>query len=415
MKENKKKRKKLSKRRIGQAISIIIILIIASCVLYSTIQLLIEPSDVFVVENGQIYEEEATVGYIIREEQVISGEDYQNGIVIIKSEGEKVSKGDSVYRYCSANEEKLEAKIAELDQEIQEAIEGQNISIYSTDIQFLEKQIEEKLELLQSTNDIEMITKYKDEISSYMIKKAKIAGELSPSGTYINKLIAQRSDYEEQLNSGQEYIYAPISGIVSYKIDGYEDSLTVENIDTITKEDLMSIKTKTGQFVSSSSEQGKIVNNFYCYIATVLSSDNAKNANVGDIIKLRLSNNDEVSAEIANISDFVDGETVMIFKITKDVEYLISYRKISIDVIWWSASGLKVPNSSLITEEDKTYLIRNRIGYTDKILVKVEKQNKNYAIVSNYTTQELIEKGFSTGEISSMKSISLYDEIILNP
>lgn len=406
---------KLNKKKLVQAISVVFIGILAICILYSIIRLIIEPSDVFAIENGKIYEEESNVGYIIREETLVYNNEYQNGIVTIKSEGSKVASGDSVFRYCSPNEDKLEEKIAELDMEIQKAIEGQNTSIYSTDIQLLEKQIEEKLALLLKTNELAEIADYKSEISSYMIKKAKIAGELSPSGSYINKLITERSGYEQQLNSGQKYVSAPTSGLVSYKIDGYEEYLTVDNIDSITKETLTSIKSKTGQLIPSSSERGKVVNNFYCYIATILSSDNAMNAKVGDNIKLRLSNNDEVPAEIVRISEFTDGEAIVIFKITKDVEYLMSYRKISIDVIWWSASGLKVPNSTIITEGDKNYVIRNRVGYTDKILVQVVKQNNNYAIIENYTTQQLRNLGYTTDEITSMKSISLYDEVVLKP
>lgn len=415
MKKKSKRGKKLNKKKLGQALLLLVILIIAICVLYSIISLLIEPSDVFAIENGKIYDEETNIGYVIREEKLVSSEEYHNGINTIKTEGSRVAKGDSVFRYCSPNENKLEEKISELDKEIQKAIEGQNTSIYSTDIQLLERQIEEKLSLLQTTNEIDEIAEYKSEISSYMIRKAKIAGELSPAGSYINKLITQRSDYEQQLNSGQKYISAPLSGIVSYKIDGYEKDLAVDNINSITKDTLNSIKMKTGQLISSSVDQGKVVNNFYCYIATILSSDNAMSAKEGDIIKLRLSNNHEISAEIAKISDFTNGEAVFIFKITKDVEYLISYRKISIDVIWWNASGLKVPNSSIITEDDKNYVIRNRVGYTDKILVKVEKKNENFAIITNYTTQELRDLGYTTNEISSMKSISLFDEIILKP
>jgi putative membrane fusion protein len=380
------------------------------------IQLIIEPTSVFVIENGKIYEEESAVGYIIRDEVIISDEEEsKNGISIIKSEKEKVAKGEAVYRYCSQNEEKLEEKIADLDIEIQKAMDEQDTSVYSTDIQLLEKQIDEQLDKLKDKNDLSEISEYKSEISSLMIKKAKIAGELSPAGSYINKLITERSQYENQLNSGQTYINATTSGLVSYKIDGYEEELNEENIDTITKEKLENIKLKTGQLISTSTEKGKIVNNFYCYIAIVLSSDNAKNASEGDTVKIRLANNDEVSAEIYKISNFINGEAVMFFKITKDVEYLMDYRKISVDVIWWSASGLKVPNSAIVTEDNKHYLIRSRVGYTDKILINVEKQNDTYAIIKNLTTQELIDMGYDTEKISNMKNISLYDQVLSNP
>lgn len=61
------------------------------------------------------------------------------------------------------------------------------------------------------------------------------------------------------------------------------------------------------------------------------------------------------------------------------------------------------------------YVIRNRTGYKDKILVYIEQQNKNYSIIRNYTTQELLELGYEKEEIYSMKTVTLHDEIVVNP
>ncbi len=110
-----------------------------------------------------------------------------------------------------------------------------------------------------------------------------------------------------------------------------------------------------------------------------------------------------------------DGDVMIIFRTNKLVEYLISYRKISLDVIWWSYSGLKIPNSAIIEEGGISYIIRNRTGYRDKILIKIKKQNKNYSIIENYDWSELRDLGYEDQEISSMKSISLYDEVLANP
>ena len=93
----------------------------------------------------------------------------------------------------------------------------------------------------------------------------------------------------------------------------------------------------------------------------------------------------------------------------------MNYRKISFEIVWWNASGLKVPNSSIIERDGKNYIIRERIGYTDDILIKVLKKAENYSIIENYTSLELKELGYSTEEIRNMKNISLYDEILLNP
>ncbi len=61
------------------------------------------------------------------------------------------------------------------------------------------------------------------------------------------------------------------------------------------------------------------------------------------------------------------------------------------------------------------YIVRNRTGYRDKILVNIKKQNKNYSIIANCTKADLVSLGYDEEEIYSMKSISLYDEVLANP
>ena len=61
-----------------------------------------------------------------------------------------------------------------------------------------------------------------------------------------------------------------------------------------------------------------------------------------------------------------------------------------------------------------SYVIRTRIGYQDKILVKVLKTNEKYSIVTNYTSDELTELGYTASEIRNMPNIAIYDEILIN-
>ena len=147
--------KRIDKNKIKKII-ILVVLIILIIFLYNIVKLIIKPTDTFMVENGSIYIEESNVGYIIRDEILIQGENYKNGISQIKSEGEKVAKGDPIFRYYSNNEEKLIQNIAELDEKIQEALEEQN-NVFPGDIKLLDKQIEEKIAQMRETNDLNSI------------------------------------------------------------------------------------------------------------------------------------------------------------------------------------------------------------------------------------------------------------------
>lgn len=392
-------------------IALIILIIIVIYSAYILCALIKNPVDTALVENGKLYLEESTTGYIIRNETVVEGENYKNGIVPIKTEGERVSKGDSIFRYYSNSEDNLVEKIQELDKKIQEAMSKEN-NLFSSDIKLLDSQIESKLDDIYELNDLQKITEYKNDINTYITKKAKIAGELSPAGSYIKKLIDERSEYEKSLNNNSEYVTAPVSGLVSYRVDGLENVLTTDDFSKINKEFLENLNVKTSQVIASSNEKGKVIDNFECYIATILDSEEAKKAEVGDRIKVRLPNSKEVNAKIEYIQSEADN-IVLVLKIQEYVEELISYRKIAFDIIWWSASGLKVPNSAIIYENDLACVVRDRAGYLEKIYVKVLKQNDKYSIVSNYSSNELEELGYDSKFISNKKSISLYDEIII--
>lgn len=413
--ENRIKSRKNFKPNIKLMIVAIIAFVLIICFTYNIIALFINPTDTFMIENGEISATTECIGYIIREEKLFKGENYKNGIYKIKNEGQRVAKGDPIFRYYTNNEDYLVEKIEKLDSQIQDALEQSQNNIYSSDIVAIDNQIEEKLKLISETNKISKISEYKKEINTAITKKAKLTGELSPAGSYIKELISKRSEYEKQLNSGAEYIEATVSGIVSYRVDGLEEKLNISNMLELTEDYLKNLRLKTGEIVPNNEECGKIVNNYYCYIATITNAEEANNVKENDTLKIVLSTGNKVKAKVYKIIEQESGKKLIIFKITNCVEELINYRKISIEIIWWSASGLKVPNSSIAEKDGINYIVRKRVGYTDNILVKVLKRAENYSIIENYTSLELKELGYSTTEIASIKSISLYDEILLKP
>lgn len=401
--------KKIRKGRVFAVVLILALVFIYA--VYLVAKLVQNPTNTFMVTNGKISQEESDIGYIIREETVVKGQNYKNGMVKIKNEGEKVAKGDSVFRYYSSGEEELKNKIAELDVEIQSLMQNEKSS-FPSDVKLLESQIEKELDSIYGLNNAQKIQEYKKNINSYITKKAKIS---SPSNSRLKELLSQREEYENRLTSDSENVNAPESGIVSYRVDGLESVLTTEDFTKFNKSFLQDLKLKTGQTVASSEEVGKIINNYQCYIVFNSNTNEAKNSKVGDTIKIRVQNSDTLKASVENIIDEDDESKTITVKITNDVEKLIAYRKISFDIIWWDAEGFRIPNEAIKEENGLSYVVRNRNGYYNKMLVKILKQNDEYCIVRQYKTEELEELGFTSSQIYSMRNIALYDEIVLNP
>lgn len=383
---------------------------------YSIFLLVINPSDVYILTQGEIYSEDETVGYIIREENVMKDEQNTNGIHTIAAEGQKVAKNEYVFGYYKEDEKEITAKISELDHQIQEKLEQEKIKP-SADVKVIENQIEEKINQVSKINNYQEIKEYKNSIDTLITKKINYIDELTEDNE-IKKLIAERKKYEKQLNNEVTYKRAEISGVVSYRVDGLEEELSPSKFDSLTSDYLNSLGLKTGQTISSSNECGKIIDNFKCYIAIEMNNDMKEQAKVGSNVTLRISNIEEISAKIIQINE-ESGSNVVIFELNQMSSNLINHRKVAVDVIWWKQSGYKVPNQAIRTEEvdgnQLNYIVRNRSGVQSKMLVKIIRQTDKFSIISSYEAKELQKLGFDETDIRNDKKISNYDEIILNP
>ena len=403
------KNKKMKKKYIIYLIFAIIILYI----LFSIYLLVKTPNETITVDNGMLTLEESSTGYIIRNETVLKGENYKNGLTPIIAEGERTAKGQTVFRYSGNEEEDTKEKIEEINSKIQEALSNQPNLFSTTDIKNLERQIDEKTQNLNKITDTGTISEFKKQIEEIVNKKAKIAGSQSKSGEYIQQLTTQKEEYENKLTEDSEYITAPGSGVVSYRVDGLEDVLTTSDFSTITKNTLDKLDLKTGKIISTSTESGKIIDNFKCYIATVLESNIAKNAEIGKKVKITLSSGNEINAEIKYIAKESDDKILIVFELKSLTQELIEYRKISFNITWWSASGLKVPNSSILEDEKGfKYVVRRKLGEDKKIIVKVLNKNEKYSIISPYKEEELNSLGI---DIDNYTKILQYDTILAYP
>ena len=395
-------------KRIIAIVSVIAILIYVICSVYL---LLTNTTDTYIVKHGSLSEEDECIGYIIRKEKIVKGEDYQNGIYAIASEGQRVAVGESIFRYYSDSEKQIKTQISGLNYKIQELLE-QEKNVLSADIKAIEAQIEEKIQNINNLTNYQEIIENKKNIDNLITKKINFIGDITENKD-IKSLVNERKNLEKQLKNGAEYQKAEIAGIVSYRVDGLEQKLTTEQFNEITEKYLNDLDLRTGKIVSTSNECGKVIDNFKCYMAITMNSKNAMEAKVNDSVKLRISNSEEYNAKIVQINE-ESGKRIIIFEMDKMTEDLINHRKIVIDVIWLDVSGLKVPKQALIKENGLYYVTRNKAGIENKLLVKIKMKTDKFAIIESYESTELQELGLSSDEIKKYKKITNYDEIIIS-
>ena len=74
----KKNNKKKINKKAKNIIITVLLTIIALYVLYTIYLLVKDPTDICTVEEGTLIKEESVVGYIIRNETILKGQNYKN-------------------------------------------------------------------------------------------------------------------------------------------------------------------------------------------------------------------------------------------------------------------------------------------------------------------------------------------------
>ncbi len=442
----KQKKKRLNQNIVLVALSIAIIGLVFFVV--SLVRLFQKPASTVMIKNGELINYEEFVGYIIRDEDVVDTSSYDGIIKTSVSDAERVSKGAPIMNYVSKAEEQLMKKISDLDTKIEQAIESQQ-TIFTNDVKILDTEIENYIySNLRNSNLLDSTKEYKKIINEKVEKKAKIVGELSPAGSELKSLIEQRTKYETELNNSEKALHATSSGLVSYRVDGYENLLTPASFSELTIDYLEGLRLTTDEVISVDTDKVKIVDNFNCYIAVPLRADAAEDIFLNGTVYLRFKNTgDRLIPTTVEYFSNEDDRILVIFKTNANVEELTKYRKIGLDVVWWRAKGLKINEDMLYTTTfkvesgDTTTVEESNISsgdislsgdfqkeykdvslntvmvkkayYNTEVYVKILKRAKGFVIIDNYTDEELKKMGIPQENIENRGTIKLYDEIVL--
>ena len=212
----------------------ILALIIVVAVVYfitNGTRLINQSIDTFIVSNGSLSYEESLEGYLIRDEQVLEGDTSSEAQMIqIMADNQKAAKDEAVFRYYAEDEDQIVAQIGTLNAQINEEMAKTNATIPSSDIIGLENQIEGAIDEIKGANDLQKVEEKLKLVDEYQSKKIEIMGHLSPDEN-IKKLVSQRTVLQNILEEKSKIVYAPRSGIVSYRVDELENVLTTDNFD----------------------------------------------------------------------------------------------------------------------------------------------------------------------------------------
>ena len=117
---DKQKKNATARKVVSKILLLIATIILIIYLIVNTIGLIMSPTDTYVVAEGVLNLSENVEAYVIRNENVLQGNNYMNGMEKVVAEGKRVAKGDAVFRYYVNGEETIKNEISELDKKIVE-------------------------------------------------------------------------------------------------------------------------------------------------------------------------------------------------------------------------------------------------------------------------------------------------------
>jgi hypothetical protein len=269
-------------------------------------------------------------GIAIREEQVFSvnGTGYIN---YFARESEHVAAGDLIYTLDSSG------KIAEMMDANEEDVLFSDRDL--SDIQNNIVQFQSSF----SAKEFERVYDFKNRVDGMVLKLSN-----------YNMLDNMDSILGSAANN-VSFQYSPVSGVVVYGIDGYEE-LKPEDVNAgmFGEERKSQVRLEANQLVSADDKAYKLIGNEDWSIVIPMEKSRAMELLEEDYVEVKFLKNQYKSWAKVNVLDNADGTYVKL-DFTNSMITFSADRYVDLEILYHQEKGLKVPNSAIV--EQNFYLI----------------------------------------------------------
>lgn len=403
------KKERIHKRfRIINPALLIIIFLAVLCAAYITIRfltMLSQTTEAVTVTKMTAYESISGTGWLVRDEETIRSTTGEN-VKHLVSSGDKVGVG-AVLAKIYSNEKAMESarQVDALDDEIELLRTAtQSVGSYS-DAAKVDQLISNHLKKFSAEVEdgiCSHLSDYSNELRQLSLRRNAATLDVDSLQQEINSLTSQRSTLAQRIELQTSEIQADASGYYTEVVDGYETILTYDRIAGMSAADFEALVAQGAQ--PARNAFGKIVKGFSWYFAMSIPAEEAEPLTVGKQVTLRFSQiSQDIQADVVLLNkDDAGGNTLAVFKGDYITNEILSDRKMNVEVILASYTGLKVPTSAVYLTEDKQLGVYILTGSTPRFkeitpvykgenfyIVKLENSDKALVAGDNVIIQGL--------------------------
>ena len=205
------------------------------------------------------------------------------------------------------------------------------------------------------------------ELRSLVMKRDYTYSDTEDLSAQMAELRSQLSSLRAQAGSSVRQITAPQAGLYSAVVDGYENILTPESLETLTPRTLAALEPDESL---RSNRVGKLVLGDTWYYVTTLEESEAQTLQESGGLKLRFAKGvgRDLSVKLTHVSEAEGGRVVAVFQGDTYLSELTLLRQQSAEVIRQTTTGIRVPKEALrvreqtVTDEDGNESVVSETG-----------------------------------------------------
>ena len=335
---------------------VIFIVLLAAVFVYLGVYALSALSDPFQTTPAVEYtaEEALTlVGWLVREEETVSSSAEYIDVRI--EEGEKVGVGQVLARtYDSAEDLERQRRIDELELSLE-----QLEAVFDSDSDpaaaaKLDQQINEvTLALSRATaeGDLSDVENQVLSLKSLVLSRSEIFSGSSDVSALRQSLQLELTTLLSGASS-TGVIPAEHSGLFSTQVDGYEQLLTVEMLDSLDPGDMAALERQSP--VSDSDVFGKYIYGIRWYLVALLDESDTALLDGRQTVQMRFTGGytDLMEMDVVRLSEAdSQGRRLLVLSCDHYLSETISLRRQSVEIINEQYSGIRIPQKALRVDE----------------------------------------------------------------
>ncbi len=307
-----------------------------------------DPLSTIPAYNYRVEEAVSVSGYVVRQERVLP--DQTGGVLQVRrAEGERVSVGGTVAAvYADQTSVDRQTEIEALNARIEQLQYAQEAEVGVEVAQKLDTQIRRNIldyRAALTAGHLGDAQKQGAQLRAQVLKRDYTNTDTTDLTLQIQELQAQVKDLKAQIAGAVQRVTAPVSGLYSAVVDGYESVLTPESILELTPSQLSAVKADSG----TASGVGKLVLGDSWYYVAAMRTEEAQALKEAGELTLRFAKGVErdLTVMVTHVSAEENGRCVVVFEGKTYLAELTLLRQQSAQIISGSVEGIRVPEEAL--------------------------------------------------------------------